>query len=149
MTSPKVMGEPMQQASDCVFCKIVRGEAPAHRICEDDRTIVFMDLNPVTEGHVLVITKEHFATLFEATPEALQAVMVTAKRVAQAIRMVLDPAGLMVFQLNGAAAFQSVFHYHMHLVPRAAGEPLALHGRGRGDPDRLQRLAERFSAALR
>jgi histidine triad (HIT) family protein len=148
VTVPKVMGDSIQRESDCVFCKIVRGEAPAHRICEDDRTIVFMDINPVTEGHVLVVTKEHFETLFEATPDALDAVMVTAKRVAHAIRMVLDPAGLMVFQLNGAAAFQSVFHYHMHLVPRAAGEPLALHGRVRGDPSRLHSLAERFSAAL-
>jgi histidine triad (HIT) family protein len=144
-----VIDDPTHQVSDCVFCKIVRGEAPAHRICEDDRTIAFMDVNPVTEGHVLVVTKEHFTTVFEATPEALLAVMLTAKRLAHAIRVVLDPAGLMVFQLNGAAAFQSVFHYHMHLVPRAAGEPLSLHGRVRGDPGRLQNLAERFSAALR
>jgi histidine triad (HIT) family protein len=149
MTYPQAMDDTMQQASDCVFCKIVRGGAPAHRIYEDERTVVFMDINPVTEGHVLVVTKEHFPTLFEATPEALQAVMCAAKRVAHAIHAVLDPAGLMVFQLNGAAAFQSVFHYHMHLVPRAAGEPLALHGRVRGDPARLQRLAERFAAALR
>lgn len=132
-----------------MFCKIVRGESPAHRVYEDDWTIVFMDVNPVTEGHVLVVTKEHFETLFEATPEALQAVTVTAKRVAHAIRVALDPAGLMVFQLNGAAAFQSVFHYHMHLVPRADDEPLALHGRVRGDPTRLRALAERFAAALR
>jgi len=138
----------MPPRDDCVFCKIVRGTAPSHTVYEDEHTIVFMDISPVTEGHTLVVTKEHFENLFEASSEALQAVAATAKRAAHAIREVLHPAGLMVFQLNGAAAFQSVFHYHMHLVPRATGEPLALHGRKPGDPERLNALSQRFQEVL-
>jgi histidine triad (HIT) family protein len=132
----------------CVFCRIVSGELPCHRVHEDEHTIVFMDIAPVTDGHTLVVTRDHFEGLFEATPEALGAVMATAKRVAHAMRAALAPEGLMVFQLNGSAAGQTVFHYHMHLMPRAAGEPLALHARTPGDPERLAELAAQIRAAL-
>jgi histidine triad (HIT) family protein len=134
--------------SSCVFCRIVRGELSCHGVHEDAATKVFMDIAPVTDGHTLVITREHFENLHEATPEALSAVMATAKRVADAIRTALAPDGLMVFQLNGAAAGQTVFHYHMHLMPRATGEPLALLARTPGDPARLADLAARLRAAL-
>lgn len=110
--------------------------------------MAFMDLYPVTDGHTLVVTKPHFENLFEASAEALAAVARTAKRVAHALREVLEPAGLMVFQLNGSAAGQTVFHYHMHLLPRSPGEPLALHSRVQGKPERLQELSARLSAAL-
>jgi histidine triad (HIT) family protein len=133
----------------CIFCGIARGAAPCHRVYEDADTLAFMDIFPVTDGHTLIVTKAHFADVFSATPEALAAVAVTAHRVAAAIRTVLDPDGLMVFQLNGAAAMQTVFHYHMHLMPRAAGEPLALHTRVPGDPARLAELAARLAAAMR
>jgi histidine triad (HIT) family protein len=131
----------------CIFCRIVRGEAPCHRVCEDDQTLAMMDIFPVTDGHTLVITKQHFPDIFAATESALTAVAATAHRVAAAIRAVLHPDGLMVFQLNGAAAMQTVFHYHMHLMPRAAGAPLALHTRVPGDPARLADLAQRLAAA--
>jgi histidine triad (HIT) family protein len=130
---------------NCIFCAIARGEAPAFKVFEDAHTIAFLDIFPVTDGHTLIVTKEHFPTLFEATSEAMAGVMATAQRVAQALRETLRPDGLMVFQLNGAAAGQTVFHYHMHLMPRADGEPLALHTRVPGKPERLQELA----AALR
>lgn len=133
---------------DCIFCKIVRGEAPAHRVYEDGDTLVFMDIFPVTDGHTLVVTKAHWGDVFAASADGLAAVARTAHRVAQAIRRVLHPDGLMVFQLNGAAAGQTVFHYHMHLMPRAQGEPLQLHTRVPGDPARLQDLAARFAAVL-
>jgi len=132
----------------CIFCRIARGDAPAFRVCEDEHTLAFMDIRPVTDGHTLVVTKEHFANLFDATPAALRAVAATAKRVAHALERVLQPDGLMVFQLNGAAAGQTVFHYHMHLMPRAASEPLQLHAREMGDPQRLQQLAEALAQAL-
>ncbi len=135
--------------ADCIFCKIVRGEAPAAWVSEDEHTVVFMDAFPVTDGHTLVVTREHFEDLFAATPAALGAVAAMAKRVAHAISTVLHPDGLMVFQLNGAAAGQTVFHYHMHLMPRAAGEPLALHARVPGNPGRLRELADALAAALR
>jgi histidine triad (HIT) family protein len=138
----------MSGTADCIFCRIVRGDAPCHRVYEDAHTLVMMDIFPVTDGHTLVITKEHFADIFAATEPALTAVAATAHRVAAAIRTVLAPDGLMVFQLNGAAAMQTVFHYHMHLMPRAAGEPLALHTRVPGDPARLAELSQRLAAAI-
>ncbi len=138
----------MKQLDECIFCKIVRGEAPADKVYEDERVVVFMDLFPVTDGHTLVVTKEHFENLFEATEESLQAVIASSKRIAGAIQAVLEPEGLMVFQLNGRAAGQAVFHYHMHLMPRNEGEPLALHTRVQGDPARLREVSERLAAAL-
>ena len=116
---------------------------------EDEHTLAFMDIFPVTDGHTLVITKEHYENLFEAPTEALQGVAATAKRVAHALQDTLSPEGMMVFQLNGAAAGQTVFHYHMHLLPRAAGEPLALHTRVPGDPQRLAALAAALAAHVR
>jgi len=133
---------------ECIFCKIVRGEAPAHRVYEDADTLVFMDLFPVTDGHTLVITKAHWVDVFATSEDGLAAVARTAHRAAQALRRVLNPDGLMVFQLNGQAAGQTVFHYHLHLMPRAPGEPLQLHTRVPGDPARLQDLATRLAAAL-
>ena len=138
----------MKHLDECIFCKIVRGEAAADKVYEDERVVVFMDLFPVTDGHTLVVTKEHFENLFEATEESLQAVIATSKRIAGAIQAVLEPDGLMVFQLNGRAAGQAVFHYHMHLMPRNEGEPLALHTRVQGDPARLREVSERLAAAL-
>ncbi len=138
----------MARDEDCAFCRIVRGELPAHKVYEDERTLVFMDSKPVTDGHTLVVTKAHFENLFEASPESLQAIAVTAKKVADAIREALRPAGLMLFQLNGTAAGQTVFHYHMHLMPRSSGEALMLHTREAGDPARLRVLAAKISAAI-
>ena len=138
----------MSTRPDCIFCKIVRGEAPAHRVCEDERTLAFMDIFPVTDGHTLVVTKDHFENVFEADEDALAAIARTSHRVAAAIRSELAPDGLMVFQLNGRAAGQTVFHYHMHLMPRAEGEPLALHTRVLGVPERLAEIAARLARAL-
>jgi len=138
----------MKQEDDCIFCRIVRGEVPCFKVCEDDRTLTFLDIFPVTEGHTLIITKEHFSDIFEADGEMLAAVAATSLRVAQAIRQALNPDGLGVFQLNRAAAGQTVFHYHVHLVPRNTGEPFALHSRKRGDDEKLRATADLLAAAL-
>jgi histidine triad (HIT) family protein len=138
----------MKQQHDCIFCRIVRGEVPCFKVCEDDQTLTFMDIFPVAEGHTLVITKEHFSDIFEVDGETLAAVAATSLRVAQAIRRALNPDGLGVFQLNGSAAGQSVFHYHMHLLPRNTGEAFALHSRNRGDDEKLRATADRLAAAL-
>ena len=132
----------------CIFCKIVHGDAPAFTVCEDEHTVAFMDINPVTDGHTLVVTRAHFANVFEASEEALRWVAATSRRVAHALQAVLKPDGLMVFQLNGLAAGQTVFHYHMHLMPRADNEPLALHTRVPGDPQRLRFLADALRTEL-
>ncbi len=104
--------------TDCVFCKLRDGQIPSMKIFEDDKTLAFMDINPLNSGHCLVITKTHAATLYEVPLEDLHSVIGTAQRVALAIRDGLKPDGLNVLQANGAAAFQSVPHFHLHLIPR-------------------------------
>ncbi len=134
--------------SNCIFCRIVAGEAPCHRIYQDDRVLVFMDIFPVTDGHTLIIPREHFENIYETSEDDLAAVARISVRVAAAIRKTLAPDGLGVFQLNGAAAGQTVFHYHMHLMPRTVGGSLALHTRVPGDPERLAELAGKLAAAM-
>jgi histidine triad (HIT) family protein len=103
---------------ECVFCKIRDGKLPAMKVYEDERTLAIMDINPLTPGHCLVIAKAHAATIFEATVEDLQAAIAAAQKVAKALQAALKPDGLNMLQANGVAAFQSVFHFHLHLIPR-------------------------------
>ena len=132
----------------CIFCKIVCGEAPCARVFEDERTLAFMDIQPLSRGHLLVIPKQHAENLFEISAEDLTAVAMTSHRVAPVLRRVLEPEGLRVIQLNGAAAGQTVFHYHSHLLPKNADEPdpatLLLHHRKRGDLEELEAVAARL-----
>ena len=138
----------MQTEPDCIFCKIVRGEAPAHVVWEDERTLAFMDIFPVADGHTLIIPKAHCDDIFGADPDDLRAVIDCSREIAHAIGSVLAPDGLGIFQLNGAAAGQTVFHYHMHLIPRNHGAVLQIHGRTPGDPTRLAGIAKRLAEAL-
>jgi histidine triad (HIT) family protein len=112
--------------SDCVFCRIVAGQIAATRVYEDERTLAFMDIGQVNPGHVLVTVKAHAENLYALDDEQAAAVQRTALRVARAIRAAFAPQGLSVYQANGGAAGQTVFHYHMHLVPRHAGDGMAL-----------------------
>ena len=134
--------------SDCIFCAIVAGTAPAHRVYEDDRTVIFMDLFPAHEGHTLIVPKAHAENLFEIPPEDAAAIARHSKTLADAIREVLAPDGIAVVQLNGAAAGQTVFHYHMHLIPRMQGEPFGVHGKRRGEDAVLADQAARLAAAF-
>ena len=134
---------------DCIFCKIVRGDAPAHVICEDEHTVTLMDAFPASLGHVLVITKQHHANIHEIPDETLAAVAAMSKRVAAAIEQELSPDGMGVYQLNGPAAGQTVFHYHMHVIPRTEGQKRGLHGRVPADNDKQAELAARLAAALK
>ena len=108
--------------ADCVFCMIRDGKIPSAKVYDDERTLAFMDINPLTRGHCLVATRAHAATLYDVEPEDLKAAIATAKKVAGAIRKALNPDGLNMLQANGAAAFQSVPHFHLHLIPRWAGD---------------------------
>ena len=103
---------------DCVFCMIRDGKIPSAKVYDDQRTLAFMDINPLSRGHCLVVPKAHAATLYEVEAEDLKAAIVTAKKVGGAIRKALNPDGLNLLQANGAAAFQSVPHFHLHLIPR-------------------------------
>jgi histidine triad (HIT) family protein len=108
--------------ADCVFCMIRDGKIPSAKVYDDERTLAFMDINPLTRGHCLVATKAHAATLFDAEVEDLKAAIATAKKVAGALKKALSPDGLNLLQANGAAAFQSVAHFHLHLIPRWTGD---------------------------
>ena len=134
---------------DCVFCKIIDGQLPSMKIDEDASTLTFMDINPVSPGHCLVVPKRHAATIFEADARDLEAAIGAAKRVAVGIQAALRPDGLNMFQANGVAAFQSVPHFHFHLIPRWAND-----GKGfdwklvPGNREAIMKTGERIRAAL-
>ena len=134
--------------SDCIFCKIVAGTAPCDAVHEDDLTITFMDLFPVGRGHLLIVPKAHAENLFEVPGATLERIIGHSRRVAFALRNAFSPDGIAVHQLNGAAAGQTVFHYHMHLIPRWNGDPTRLHGRQRGDDAELVEHARLVKEAL-
>jgi histidine triad (HIT) family protein len=132
----------------CIFCNIVTGAMPCHKVLETDMVLSFMDIFPASEGHTLVIPKQHFETVFEISESAMQAVSLAARRIAAAIRTELAPDGLTIAQVNGAAAGQTVMHYHLHLLPRTRGQAMRLHGSDEADPVRLEALARAFAARL-
>lgn len=144
MTTPNSAHRP----ADCIFCRIVAGTAPAEIVHEDESSIAFLDIRPSAPGHTLVISKEHHENLFEASPAALAGVGRATQRVALGIRQALNPDGLRVAQFNGAAAGQTVFHFHVHLVPVSAGQPRGIHGRSAVSPEELQAVAARIREAL-
>ena len=112
--------------TDCVFCRIVARQIPATVVHEDEHTLAFMDLGQVNPGHVLVAVKAHAENLYALDDAQAGAVLRAAARVARAIREAFKPEGLSVYQANGKAAGQTVFHYHLHLVPRHEGDGMAL-----------------------
>ena len=111
---------------DCLFCKIVAGELPATVVAEDERTLAFMDINPATRGHALVIPREHAADLLEIGQEDLAAVAEAAKRLAARAKEALGADGVNLINSCGAAAWQTVFHFHVHVIPRYRDDPLKL-----------------------
>ena len=133
----------------CLFCKLVAGEIPSARVYEDALTLAFMDIGQVNPGHVLVATKRHAATLLDITPQEAAAVMQTAQRVANAIREVFDPPGITLLQANGREGEQTVFHFHMHVVPRHAQDGIGFTW-PRKNPDAavLRDYADRLAAAI-
>lgn len=129
-------------ADDCLFCKIAAGELPATIIDQDERTVSFMDINPATRGHALVIPRAHSRDLLEVAPEDLAAVVQSAQRLAQRIDERLGADGVNLLNSCGAAAWQTVFHFHVHVIPRYADDPLRLPWvPGPGDPDEIAAAA--------
>lgn len=139
----------LSSTDDCLFCRLIRGEIPATRVCEDELTLAFMDIGQVNPGHVLVAVKRHAANLLEVTPEEAAAAMRTAQRVALAVRAAFDPPGLSLYQMNGREGEQTVFHFHLHVLPRHADDGVGLLW-PRKDPPReqLEACAARLRAAL-
>jgi histidine triad (HIT) family protein len=111
---------------DCLFCKIVAGEIPSQTIAEDERTVSFMDINPATRGHALVIPKAHAVNLLQIEPDDLAAVALAAQRLAKRVPERLGADGVNLLNSCGAVAWQTVFHFHVHVIPRYADDPLRL-----------------------
>lgn len=131
-----------------VFARILRGELPKIAVYEDDLTLAFLDIMPATDGHTLVIPKEPAETIFDCSPDGAAALIRTTQKVAAAVRRAFACPGLMLVQLNGAAAGQSIPHLHFHILPRAHGLDMKLHGRAMVDPKTLLPFAEKIKAAL-
>jgi len=139
----------MTHDPDCIFCKIIAGDIPCFKVFDDDRTLAFMDINPVHPGHVLVIPKTHAADLYAVPDDWLSATVVTARRVARAVQAALDPPGLNLLQCNGPAAAQSVMHFHMHVIGRNTDDGLAMNwGLKPGDMDAIKAVAEKIATHL-
>jgi histidine triad (HIT) family protein len=131
----------------CLFCKIVAGDIPSTRVFEDERTIAFMDINPGTRGHLLVIPREHSADLLDIGAEDLAACALTAQRMARLVKERLGADGVNLVNSCGAVAWQTVFHFHIHVIPRYAGDPLRLPWQpAPGDRDEIAAAARELSA---
>ena len=132
---------------DCLFCKIVAGEIPGTIVAEDARTIAFMDINPATRGHALVIPRAHARDVHDIDPEDLKAVAVAAQTLASHALDKLGADGVNLLNSSGRAAWQTVFHFHMHVIPRYAGDPLKLPWvPGPGDPVDIAAAAAELTA---
>lgn len=133
----------------CVFCKIVAGQIPCFRLCEDADTIAFMDINPTNAGHALSVAKGHWPTVDVIPPEVLSAVARTAQRVARAVMDELKPDGVNLLQSNGPGAGQSVPHLHMHILPRRADDGLVMNWEPKpGDRLAIEAVYERLRRRL-
>jgi histidine triad (HIT) family protein len=134
---------------DCIFCKIVAGAVPCFKLCEDAETLAFMDINPVHDGHCLVIPKAHHPTVFEIPPDAVAAVARTAAKLAQAVNRAVKPDGLNLIQANGPGAGQSVGHFHFHVFPRRANDGVLINWQPLpGDRAHIAALAAHIRAIL-
>jgi histidine triad (HIT) family protein len=131
---------------DCLFCKIVAGEIPSHKIDEDDKTLAFMDINPWTRGHALVIPKAHSRNLYDIEPDDLAAMHATAQRVARRMRDRLASEGVNILQSSEPVAMQTIFHSHVHVIPRYGDDGLRLPAHPQAaDHEELAQLAEELS----
>ncbi len=132
-------------AEDCIFCKIAAGEVPSETVQEDEHTLAFMDLNPWTRGHALVIPRNHSRNLYEVAEDDLRHAAAAAKRLALRMRERLECDGVNVLNACEPAAWQTVFHFHLHVIPRYDDDPLQLPIRPRqAEPDELARVAEQL-----
>ncbi len=135
----------------CIFCKIVRGEIPSFKVYEDERVYAFADINPITEGHTLIIPKSHAENLWEISDKSITAIHRASKKIAAAMQTVLGPVGIAVLQLNGKVVNQVVMHYHLHLIPRAANGPRLKMTEWElvpGDMEKIKTIGEKITAAI-
>jgi histidine triad (HIT) family protein len=136
-------------SANCIFCRIILGEIPSTKIYEDVTTFAFMDINPGTRGHALVIPKQHAVDIHDVPPDVLGDMARTAQRVATAAKQHLGCGGVNLVQSSGAVAFQSVFHIHIHVIPRYEGDGVRLPWTPKpGDKNEIADLAEKLRKGL-
>lgn len=134
---------------ECIFCAIVEGKIPSTKVYEDEHVFAFMDIAPANPGHLLIIPKQHYRNIFDMPPEIGSKIMEAAVPLATAIRKALNPDGLNLFQSNEAAGFQTVFHFHLHLIPRWEGDPLRLPWKpSEGNIEEIGNIAKKIQSAL-
>ena len=132
-------------ANDCLFCGIVAGEVPAEIVDSDEHTVAFMDINPATRGHALVVPRVHSRDLLEIADDDLQRTILAARRLVRRIDATLEPDGFNLLNATRPAAWQSVFHFHMHVIPRYDDDPLKLPWIPReAEPQEIARVADRI-----
>lgn len=132
-----------------IFAKIIRGEIPAFRVYEDDQTLAFMDVMPQADGHTLVLPKTPAENLFDIDPDMAAAVILTGQKISIAVKRAFNADGITLMQFNGPVAGQTVFHFHLHILPRYADQPLRSHGRKMADSAVLEEHALRIREAMR
>ncbi len=139
----------MRTDPDCIFCKIVSGDIPCFKLFEDSHTLAFMDINPANPGHVLAVPKEHWEDVYAIPDSLIAATAQTAKRIAEAANKALHPDGINLVQANGPGAAQSVFHFHLHVLPRVKDDALKLNwGPKPGDIGDIEASFEKIKAQL-
>jgi histidine triad (HIT) family protein len=132
---------------DCLFCKIVAGDIPGTKVAEDERTVAFMDINPATRGHLLVVPREHATDVLEIAPDDLAAVAATGQKMARLVKERLGADGVNLLNSCGSAAWQTVFHFHLHVIPRYDDDPLRLPWvPGPGDADKIAAAARELTS---
>jgi histidine triad (HIT) family protein len=135
----------------CIFCKIVRGEIPSFKVYEDERVYAFADINPISDGHTLIIPKAHAENLWEISDKNITAIHRASKKIAAAMQAVLGPVGIAVLQLNGKVVNQVVMHYHLHLIPKAKNGPTLKMTEWElipGDMDKIKSVRDSIAAAI-
>jgi histidine triad (HIT) family protein len=130
----------------CIFCRLIAGEIPTAKVYEDELTLAFMDMGQLNPGHTLVAIKRHAATLLDLTPDEAASAMLTAHHVAHAVKAAFDPPGLTLLQTNGKEGDQTVFHFHIHIVPRHSNDGIALSWPRKNPP---RELLETYAEQLR
>ena len=134
--------------TDCVFCGIVAGELPGQIVDSDEHTVSFMDINPATRGHALVVPRNHVVDLIDASDEDLERTIVAARRLARKMETALEPDGFNILNACRPVAWQTVFHYHLHVIPRYEDDPLKLPWIPRGsDAEQISAVAEKIRGA--
>ncbi len=136
---------------DCIFCKIIRGEIPCVKVYEDDKVFAFEDIHPISDGHTLIIPKNHFENIWEIEEDDLLAIHRASQKLCRAMTNALDVSGIAVLQLNGKSVNQMVLHYHLHLIPRMSDAPeipLTNWELIEGDMDKIKQIGEKIAAAV-